>query len=390
MRFRSLAVPTRGPDPCPDYATPLGHGFDTWVETWNHELEEKFYNRLTAAQRDAQALDPVSGQGVTIEIGPEEFQVAPFGASGAKWRVYNRDLQIMFRSPKMDWSQTIRFSAEGLWQCGLEALQDRAERVMVAIGRPRDARHVAQVSRFDYAFDFYSPAFSGEFRPDIVRSFVCPSKVKWATYGERDQESIATETVRLGKFPGLQIEVYNKAREITAISGKDWFREVWEWDAPSRPGGEVNDVWRIECRFGAEYLKNRNLRSTSDVLHNLKNLLASALIDRRLTVGDETRVRNRAMHPLWYDAWQASGDARIAPATGRLASKRRDALTKIYGASVTGMLRGLSHLAVGTYDRGTVEEILSGMPDQIEDDPLHDKKCERAMERLADVLKPEA
>jgi hypothetical protein len=385
MRYRPLATPDCGPT-SPDYAELLAHGFDTWVESWDYEIAEEFANRVTRGQRDAQALDPTGGQGVTIEIGTEEFQVAPFGGSGAKWRLYNDHLQLMIRPLKMPWPVSVRFSSEGLWQVGHAELMRRAYNVMESIGRPRGASLEAsvQVSRFDYCFDFYSPAFTAEVKPEIMRQFVLPGQAKWALYGGRDGERLDTETIRIGKLPRLQIEVYNKAREVTEISGKDWFWKIW-----GLPDDVRDDVWRVECRFGSEYLKDRNVRSISELTNGdnkvLKELVCGALTDRRLTVGDETRVRRRDVHPLWYAARQAAGDARIAPAVGRLTSLRREALMKALNLNIAGTLRSASVAAIGAYDGGTVDELLAHARGSIEADPLHEKKIDRAQERYASI-----
>lgn len=389
MRYRPLANPDCGPT-SPDYAELLCHGFDTWVESWDYELAEEFLNRLTRGQRDAQALDPTGGQGVTIEVGPEEFQVAPYGGSGAKWRLYNDHLQLMIRPPKMPWPVSVRFSSEGLWQVGHGALMRRAYDVMESIGRMRGPHLDAsvQVSRFDYCFDFYTPAFTREVVPEMMKNFVLPGQSKWALYGGRDGERLDTETIRIGKLPRLQIEIYNKAREVTEISGKDWFWEIWKL-----PDGVRDDVWRVECRFGSEYLKDRDVRSITDLTNHdnkiLRELVCGALTDRRLTTGDETRLRRRDMHPLWFAARHAAGDCQVAPAVGRLTSMKREALMKALNANIAGTLRAASIVAVGAYDGEVVDELLAHARGSIEDDPLHEKKVDRGMERYVNVNRTE-
>lgn len=390
MRYRPLANPECGPTP-PDYAELLCHGFDTWVESWDYEIAEEFGNRLNRGQRDAQALDPTGGQGITVEIGNEEFQIEPWGGGGSKWRLSNPHLQLMIRPLKMPWPVSIRFSSEGLWQVGHGELSRRAYNVMESIGRMRGPHLDAsvQVSRFDYCFDFHSPPFSREFRPEMVRDFVLPGQGKWNAWGGRDGEDLDTETITIGKMPRLQVQVYNKAREATQVSGKDWFWQIW-----ALPPDIREDVWRVECRFGSEYLKDRNVRSIVTLTNHdnkvLRELVCGALTDRRLTVGDESRLRRRDMHPIWYAARQAAGDAQIAPAVGRLTSLRREALAKIMDAGIAGSIISRAVVEDGTFDPATARDVVERALQSIEADPARrERTVDRAQERYANINREE-
>lgn len=364
------------------YAELLSSGIDTWAEAWNYQLAEEFYSRLNKAQKDARALDPVSGQAVTIRIGGEDLQVAPYGAKGAPYWCQNEYLQIAFGPPSMEWNVRVRYLAKGLWCVGLSPLRKRVYELMQSIGRPREGGELERVSRFDYAIDFHAPSFTGEMVPEIVRRFVAPGQSKWAVYGRGNE----AETARVGKLPYLQLEVYNKGIEITEVSGKDWMRAIWGY-APHDP---LTDIWRIEVRFGKAFLKDRNIRTVPDVYSNLAELVSGAIVDRRLTAGRESgRARRDDMHPLWYMAWQAAGGAREAPAVGRLATMRREKLRETIMASMAGTFRTLAVLNDGAYDGATVRALADEIIEGIEAHPFHEKNIDRAMERYADIVKPE-
>ncbi|MBR9972705.1 hypothetical protein [Magnetospirillum sulfuroxidans] len=317
-----------------------------------------------------------------FQFGPELVQVRATGAKGGvKWVAGNDDLLFLIRSPAAGWCVSIRYLAGGLWEYGLDALRARAHQALLHAGfraKGPDEWPVV-VSRADYAFDFHSPAFGREMIPRLLEQIVCHSSSK--TRATVLPEKLSTwsrggtlQTIDIGSKAGLQVSIYHKSLEVTEASGKTWFHELW--------GGVVEDVWRLEIRFGGEYLRDRSLRTHADLMSELPAMIGEAVFTRRLTVpltGD-TRRRRWALHPLWTAAYLARGEA-ILPPLGRYVTGRRSVLLDQQARQIAGTLRSAAVLARGDFDPGAVSEMVELACRLIDDDHRHLQKVERAVER---------
>lgn len=105
------------------------------------------------------------------------------------------------------------------------------------------------------------------------------------------------ETLQIGySRPNLAIQVYDKGQEITDISGKTWMYKVWEREGYYPPEKErAKDIWRVEIRFGKDFIKNRGFLTFDDMEAHLAELLAEALITRRLVRRSRHRLASGAL-----------------------------------------------------------------------------------------------
>jgi hypothetical protein len=280
----------------------------------------------------------------------------------------------------MAWNLTARFSSVGLWADGWRAL--RVE--LLACFERAGGRFVGDdpaaascVSRIDYAFDFLSARFTGEARPDLLARFVQPQQSKGAVYTRGNGDDIRAETFRIGKMPRLQIELYDKGREIKEASGKEWFRKVWGLSDHD----PLENIWRIECRFGSEFLKDRNVRTYHHAVAHLPALLASALVARRLTVGNATRARRADMHPLWRMAWEASKRCEQVLAIDRVPTLARKELLDVIEKQMAGLTRARSVLQFGAYADDAPADAAAMIEKTISEDKAHLRKTGRVQER---------
>lgn len=353
----------------------LAQGWDTYAESWNVIPKPETLARIAAAKREAEEADPRREAPRPIELGGETFQVAPHGAAGGViYRLDHPDFLVMLRSPETDWCLTVRYLAWGLWRHGLPSLRDRAAAIIRAAFEPALGFREPVVSRCDYAMDFHAPAFAGEARHALADSFLTgrgQAKVMTVATGERVQ------TYTVGSIARLQVTLYDKSAEIVEASGKDWFKALWGMP----PGDPGEDVWRIEARFSAEWLRERAIRSHAELSAEFPALLATALTDRRLCLPDASRVRRASVHPLWWRAIQAAGDARDVPAVGWYSTLRPEEYRAILTRQVAGTLRALAAGDDAAAPAPMVEAAAAAAIRAEAADPERKRKLSRILER---------
>lgn len=308
-------------------------GLDTVQEAWDYRLHEATATDLERCRTEAADLSD-DGEGLApYIIGRELLQVRPTGAKGGfRWVAGNDDFLLMFKPGGAGWSVTVRYLAGGLWEHGVVALAERVKDILDVIGEAATDDY-RRLSRADYAFDFYAPGFAKIASPRLAEAVLMPAKckAKSVTLPHLDKVTSYTrggrlETLTLGSKSTLQVELYHKSLEITEASGKEWMYPIWEENG--LPPAMRTDVWRLEIRFGKEWLKNRNVRTLEQFLEWRCALIREAIQSRRLTV--PTADRNRArwpLHPFWTIAQEEAPTPILAP-FGRMVTGRRGALER--------------------------------------------------------------
>ena len=373
---------------CPgSYARLLCEGYDSLQEAFALTPTTEFVDMLDASQRAARELQDNLEGTVELQLGGECFKAHATGAKGGfRWRLANDDFQLLIGSPKRDWTVTCRYLSGGLWEHGPHELRARAFEALRPYTTQPDPDAV-RVSRADWCFDFYSPALTRELHPGSVANVVAHSSVKKFEFGTVSVGD-KSQTVTIGSKSGLQLQLYDKTREIDEASGKEWFYPIWvagldgEWPWTDKP----RDVWRLEVRMSGDFLKERNVRRPHEFENNLPELLTEALFTRRMTVpkgSDDNRWR-WPMHPIWSEAYRVRGTAQLLP-IGRRVTGRRDALRERGIAQIAGGLRSLSVLDGGDYSDEKVVSLMKRARTRIEADPAHHKKVEAARVRYSDV-----
>jgi len=366
----------------------LAQGWDTVAETYDLQIPDQLQVQLEAARTEAELIDDQNAPPHTIVFGGEEIQINPRRPKRGKWSMANDDFQITIRSPKMDWCVTVRYSAAGLWEYGLEALRERAVGMLLKECRQKGP-DFARISEAHWAFDFYAPSFTNQMVPGILADVICHSstkknnetKLKPVAAGEWGRADYV-ETLDIGKGGALHIQVYDKGKEITEASGKVWMCSLWEragWQAEEE--GRIRDVWRLEIRMKKEFLRGRGILRLDEMKAGLAELLAEALCTRRLTVPNDDQNRARwPLHPLWTAAYQATPEAREMLPLGKQITEAGDALRDRLVANVAGNLRTAVVLQVGAYDPADARTILNEALEHLEADPAHNRKEAKAQE----------
>jgi hypothetical protein len=390
---------------CPaSYARYLVQGYDTVQEAFWLIPSPAFIGLLDSAKAAAIALGDNLEATVEIDLGGHRFKVHATGAKGGfRWRLSDDDLIIFVGSPKRDWTISCRYLSAGLWEHGLAPLRARALKALRAYTTQPDLDCV-RVTRADWCFDFYSPAFTQEFVPGLAGNVICHSSAKTQERGSTGTFNRGGhgETLSMGSKAGLQNQLYNKTLEIDEASGKTWLYALWlnalNGERVFGDSKKPCDVWRLECRMSSSFLKERNIRRPAELESNLAALVAEALYTRRLSsppmtppcphcgetkIADDNRWR-WPLHPLFSEALRQFSARAMLP-IGRKVTGRRAQLVNRALASVGGSL-----LAYGVLEKGTASDahVISFMQRAIKhalDDPKRAEKELRSQSRYSDV-----
>jgi hypothetical protein len=338
--------------PPAEYAVLVAQGLDGYREALNLHLAPRLVSRLEAAKAEAERMDDQQRGLAPLQLGDELMQMRPVGAAGGnRWVFGNDDFLCLVRSPKQEWGVTVRYSAAGLWEHGIDALRARAHKMLFSGALGRSEKWSA-LSRVDYCFDYYSPAFTVEMKPGIAASVVMHSQAKQrSTFGDDNWRVVEighprqVQTLDLGRYGGLQVELYDKTREIKEASGKEWMRALWA----EKLDGEIvaRDVWRLECRFGKDgYLKERGIRDHETLMDLLPAMIAEALATRRLTRPNMTdsNPRRWPMHELWSLAFAAMNPSTM-PQLGRTITGRPEEIRRRLLKQIAGTIRAIRALS---------------------------------------------
>lgn len=382
--------------PDSDYATFLCCNHDWYQEALNVAYPVGLFDRMEEAKQKAAELDDRGKATYPIEIGGETFQIQPSGAKGGKkYIMSNDDLHLTFSSPNKEWSMTWRATAAGLWEYGVHALRDRIYDMldMAKVIPFRPGERWVSLTRVDFAFDIYSPAFKHEMTPSIANNFICPNKVKWKYngYGNSSrphQNDTQLQTITIGSRASCEVQIYNKTDEIIEASGKDWMFEIWGQQGGYWPSDEPEDVWRLEVRMTSDWLKERQVKDPDLYFMQEAELIADVLFNRRLTLpqaSDSNRHR-WPLHPLYSLAIEEIGNPKEFLPVGRKVTGRRQELVAQQEVIIAGSIRSIMVLDIGSnFTEEQIDDCLARLREIMLTDKKHDKKIERAEYRYSDV-----
>lgn len=329
--------------PFPEYATLLAHGYDSVEETYAIRLLPAFIKAIDAAKERAQEND--QGEPEPFAWGEEVFHMAGHGGKGGtRYVLASSRFVIRIRNPEQDWCLSVRYLSGALWGEGIDQLRAMVwDLLALATDRLNINDVRGSLKRVDYAFDFLAPKFTDQMTWDLLGSgaLVFHSSSKMRPIGTSER----IETITVGSKAGLEVQIYDKGKEIHDVSGKDWMFDLWKsegWAGPD-DDGRARHIWRLECRFGKNYMRERGVNIWHDFGPDKRALVAEALQAVRLTRGNNKNRRMRSPHPLWAIADHAAGSAPSLP-LGRKFTIRRQALIGMLEAQAVGLGRAISVL----------------------------------------------
>jgi hypothetical protein len=251
----------------------------------------------------------------------------------------------------------------------------------------QSVRDYVRVTRADYCFDFYAPTLANEVTPGAVVNVIAHSSVKKLEIG-----TVATgfnaQTMTIGTRSSLQLQLYDKTREITEQSRKTWLYLVWiaSLDGKSPWEGRPDNVWRLEIRFFREFLKERNCRRPHEIESMRDQLISEALFTRRWVVPQEQDLHRQRwpMHPIWSEAYRQRGAPEMLP-IGRKVTGFRGILAGRLIGQIAGLLRLVTVLLFGDYSTERASNVLHRVEERIATDVRHSDKVRAARTRYRDV-----
>lgn len=389
----------------------LAQGMDTLEESASVFVLPDTWEKLKAAKEFAQSKNTGDNQGYPVTLGGMAYQIKPHGGAGVAFILSNDLVDIDIRQAEVQYNLSVKYRAGALWRFGPDELRRIVWETLLMELSPRRASNSSEdadivwrkVSVAHWAFDFHSPQFSGEIGPEIVRRFVChaEAKIKQETkvrdeYGDEVDgytmgTAIRTQTVTIGKKNSLQIQVYNKTDEITEKSQKTWMYEIWK-RAGLTPDddGKFRHVWRLEVRYGREYLSVRNIDTYEDFMHYREKLLTEALSTRRL-VTPVRRDKNRRrwpLHPIWAQAIELSGSQEVFVPLGRYCERAADVVLAEAAAEIKAAMRRISVLKKGDFDTEFLWQHMNMLLENMEDDQNHSDAILKYQERYRYIGSP--
>ena len=368
------------------YAKLITHNFDYLQESYNLEVKSELENRLEDGKRKAQ--EKYDDVGMTFNFGGEVMQIQPKGTKGKSWVLKNDDFFIMIGRGAKEWKVAVRYTAAGLWEYGILPLKQRVLKCLLLEMRPNGEgvevdkpKTWQRLSRFDYAMDFYSPKFSMEMVSGNIREkMVLPSGVKGGIVFDSNKD----ETITLGfNKSGLQIQIYNKGKQLSDVKGDSWLWKVYEREG-FYPNSELEkfNIWRFECRFGKEFTKDRGLLTIEDAIEAIRELLCEAIGKRR--IGEPNGDQNKArwpLHPLYAEMFHNIDAAGHYLPMGRLTTLKKEVKQEMIKKQISGCIRSHQILKEGEYDHWEAYKLGQDCAMDATEDENHETKVEKAKEK---------
>lgn len=283
--------------------TLLYSGFDTLDFAIQGLLPFEGLEQLKSAKEEAQK----SSNSVQIELGPDKIPVKVLGGGrngGYAFQVSRGPVGAIYAfkdsQNASDWNIFVNIGSAMLLQHGYH----RAKEIVFADLKGFGAL-IGQISinRVDYCFDFLMQ----DFAPRAEQVIAPPTCTKSGYLEGRrieDKSMFAfrgrnLETLTVGKMPNLQLQIYNKRREVIQKQKPYWF-DAWNID----PNDKTKQVWRVEVRAGSNHLKKRwGLRSFQDIENCLGDIVIRAIENIRYLDDDQdyetVNVSRARLHPLW-------------------------------------------------------------------------------------------
>lgn len=220
------------------------------------------------------------------------------------------------------------------------------------------------INRVDYCFDFLMQDFAPR-----VDQIIAPPNCSKSGYLEgrslNDTSMFAfrgrkLETLTVGKMPNLQVQIYDKRREVIAKKKPSWFK-VWQVD----PKDKSQQVWRVEVRAGKKHLKDRwGIVTFQDLENSFGDIILRAFEDIRYLDDDQNydtvNVSRARLHPLWIAvkdaAFQRLFDSRSGLCPGVLKKQFRSEYLNISKQGLSAYARRLA-VCLGLTDEQIIEHL---------------------------------
>lgn len=261
-----------------------------------------------------------------------------------------------------DWNIFVNIGSAALLQYGYHEAKRIALSELIQFGAILGQE---SISRVGYCFDFLMNGFelnaeqlvahSRSSKTAFTNKPYIDDKTKYAYRGRK------LETLTVGKIPNLQIQIYDKRREVIQKQKPYWFN-VWGTDA----NDPEQQVWRVEVRAGKRHLKETwGLRTFKDIEDSFGDVVRAALEKIRYLDNnqnyDTVNVTRAALHPIWLETQRAAKEALFENSSGLIAGTINSKLREQYRDENNTMLAAYARRVA--VEKGlTDQQIINDLP----------------------------
>lgn len=365
----------------------LAKGIDSLQECFNIRLNASVIEQFEKAKK--QAVE--DGHEISLEWNLPfwgDFQMCKGTpkTGGVKYFLLNGKIEILISNTSDIWGVSVRYLSSALWQYGYELMRLQVHTLIKELSCyvPEDYH---RLSRVDVCVDFMGKNLNQILKPSILEGVVVPARSR---IGEGEGlsyyvKSGTLSTLTIGSKSSLELQIYDKAREISEKSKKEFMFNIWSKSVLELKNNSVRKgIYRFEMRFSAAYLRNRGIRTFDDFLCYEKELESEAMYRRRICVPSATdKNRSRwAYHPLYVFLRRCFCANRFSLPIGRVVvGYRQDLLERGY-KQIAGSFRSLSVLKNhGIFNEHDLGKFVKLVWSELFRDKKHLEKIDRARER---------
>lgn len=310
---------------------------------------EKFKN--IAIELGGEALMEIKGRAFNVmDKGTSAQQGYTFqlhtGRHGIKY-------QVKKSTDTSQWNMRARASAIFLATHGLEKAHDMIYQDLYALGATVVDESVSNV---DFCVDLKideqgkKRAQCFQLKPENFVHHSKATKRQWYAENQKDEDTLSVfgnrfvETVTIGGRSNRQLCVYNKRAEQKSKRRSDWF-EFWGEDKEECP-----NIWRVEYRFGRDFLRDWNIKTMSDLIHGYGRLVEDSLMRVRYAQPSKDTNHSRwENHPFWIAVIEAFGEMVLTCELddferGKITKATREDFKQVYANQMCGLSAGLAHV----------------------------------------------
>lgn len=274
------------------------HNFDKLEISFMGAFPSSVLEKLNAAKEEAQ----ISKKNIVISMGlsGKEYRVYPNGVGGVSIGFESMDEGIQVGTQNTGrrdlWNIFVGVRSHHIAINGYYKVKDQIISMLEDLGAKTDSRFcpftgefterpLESIRRADYCFDFHLPDFTPK-RENIVYH----KNAKLILHGNLDirttSQGITDNSLSVGSKKTLQIEIYNKTKEIQDKGNEHWF-SIW-----NKEYCNLKPVWRVECRMCKEFLRRNDMLSFTEFESRFSDRLETVLNTIRYT--DPSMDTNRS------------------------------------------------------------------------------------------------
>lgn len=291
---------------------PIYHNMDKLEVTFQGAFPLSLIELLIETKEEAQK----SKKFIPLKLGKskEIYRILPTGLGGFSLGFITADDGIQISTQKSDdkdlWNIFIGVRSWYLAINGYEASKERLLAILEDLGAKTHerlcpytgevtTRPLESIKRIDYCFDFKMPDFVPNKHHVLYHQ---SGKYQEDGFIKRNGQGVKDNALTFGTRASRQIQIYDKILEITQKSNKHWY-DIWGLKPKDR-----KDIWRVECRFFKEFIRNHNLRTFYDLERNIALKLAQSFSSVRYVAPTKDSNRSRWPNADFWDSAKNSAN----------------------------------------------------------------------------------